>query len=59
MQRGNWDHDVEKRRDRVNFKQGRIHGSISRERWARALMEVRSLLVMNSVVKKKRKTDLI
>ena len=35
-------------------KQGRIHGSISRERWAGALMEVRSLFGLNSAVKKTR-----
>ena len=34
-------------------KQGRIHGSISHERWAGALMEVRSLFGFNSAVWKK------
>ena len=35
-----------------NKKQVRIHDIISRERWAGALMEVRSLLSLNSAVKK-------
>ena len=37
---------------KVGKKQGRIHGSISRERWAGALMEVRLLFGWNSTVKK-------
>ena len=36
----------------TSTKTSRIHSSISREHWAGALMEVRSLLVMNSMVKK-------
>ena len=35
-------------------KQGRIHGSISRKRWAGALMEVRLLFGLISTVKKMR-----
>ena len=39
------------------MEQGRIHGSISRERWAGALMEVKSLFGLNSAVKKKCVTE--
>ena len=35
-------------------EQGCIHGSISRERWAGALMEVRSIFALNSALKKTR-----
>ena len=37
----------------ILYEQGRIHGSISRKRWAGALMEVRSLFGLNSAIRKK------
>ena len=39
---------VNQERKKQGKKQGRIHDHISRERWAGALMEVRSLFGLNS-----------